>query len=316
MKVGVIGTGYWGKKHVDEYNQLGHEVIVSDLSKDNLDFCKLNFGAKPVTDYHEILNDEEIKMISICTPNSTHFKLGKEALQAGKNVFLEKPIASSATEATELINLASEKKLVLQTGHLFRFNNAITKTKELIRAKELGRIYTINVSWTNIEPLFPDRDILFDLGVHPLDVLDYIFEQKPSGVYCTGEGFRQDNPEFAIINYHLGDSFGGKDVFVNIVLSWLTPIRSRRMIIVGAEKTAIVDCVLQKIELINNKSGVSEQIHITPNNTIRDELYYFLDKSEKKEPIDDSKPSGEVGKRIVNLIEVATKSLKSNYRAQ
>ena len=84
-------------------------ILVSDLSKDNLDFCKLNFGAKSVTDYHEILNDEEIKMVSICTPNSTHFKLGKEALQAGKNVFLEKPIASSTTEATELINLSSEK---------------------------------------------------------------------------------------------------------------------------------------------------------------------------------------------------------------
>jgi len=314
MIVGVIGTGYWGKKHVDEYSQLGHEVIVSDLSKENLDFCELNFGAKSVKDYHEILNDDEIRMISICTPNSTHYKFGTEAIKAGKNVLLEKPIAVSVNEATELINLASEKNLVLLTGHIFRFNNAITKIKELIRHKELGRIFTINVSWTNLEPLFPDRDILFDLGVHPLDILDYIFEQKPSGIYCTGEGFRQNNPEFAIINYHLSDSFGGKAVFVNVILSWLTPIRSRRITIVGGEKTAIVDCVLQKIELINNKSGVSEQIPIVPNNTIRDELQYFLDKSSKKEPIDDSKPSGIVGKRIVEQIELATSSLKSNYK--
>ena len=73
MKVGVIGAGYWGKKHVNEYHQLGHDVFVSDLSKDNLEFCKLNFGATPVNDYKEILSNNEIKTVSICTPNETHY---------------------------------------------------------------------------------------------------------------------------------------------------------------------------------------------------------------------------------------------------
>ncbi|SRR5579885_143790 len=312
MKVGVIGVGYWGKKHVDEYFQLGHDVAVSDLSDENLQFCKLNYNAKPVKDYHDILNDNEIKTISICTPNSTHHKIALESLNAGKNILLEKPLATNLKDADEIVKLANEKNLVLIVGHIFRFNNAIKKIKELIHNKNLGRIYTVNISWTNLEPIFPDRDILFDLGVHPIDILDNIFERMPKDIICTGEGFRQKNVEFAIINYHLVDSFGGKDVFVNIELSWLNPIRNRKMIIVGSEKTALVDCVLQKIQLINNHSGVLEDVIITPNNTIRDELNFFLDVSQNKRHITSPIPNGEVARRIVGIIEESHLFLTQN----
>jgi len=314
MKVGVIGTGYWGKKHVDEYNQLGHETIISDLVPQNLEYCKLNFGANPVSDYKEILNDDQIRLVSICTPNSTHFKYAKEALNAGKNVLLEK---------SELIFLAEKQDLTLLVGHVFRFNNAILKLKELIRNKKLGRIFTVDISWTNLEPIFSDRDILFDLGVHPIDILDIIFEQKPTGIYSCGEGFRQPNPEYAIINCHFEDSFGGKDVFVNIELSWLNPIRNRKIVVVGSEMTAVVDCVAQKIKLINNSSGVPEEISISPNNTIRDELQFFIDRSLKTKKESEIKPNGEVksnaiiepngevGKRVVEIIELARISLNN-----
>ncbi len=323
MKVGVIGTGYWGKKHVDEYNQLGHETIISDLVPQNLEYCKLNFGANPVSDYKEILNDDQIRLVSICTPNSTHFKYAKEALNAGKNVLLEKPISTNTKEASELIFLAEKQDLTLLVGHVFRFNNAILKLKELIRNKKLGRIFTVDISWTNLEPIFSDRDILFDLGVHPIDILDNIFEQKPTGVYSCGEGFRQPNPEYAIINCHFEDSFGGKDVFVNIELSWLNPIRNRKIVVVGSEMTAVVDCVAQKIKLINNSSGVPEEISISPNNTIRDELQFFIDRSLKTKKESEIKPNGEVksnaiiepngevGKRVVEIIELARISLNN-----
>lgn len=310
MKVGVIGVGYWGKKHVDEYSHLGHEIVVADLSDKNLEFCKLNYGATTVKDFHEILNDDEIKMISICTPNSTHYKICVEALKAGKNVLLEKPITTNSKDADELIRLAHSKNLILLIGHIYRYNNAIKKIKELMMNKQFGRIYTINLSWTNLEPIFLDRDILFDLGVHPLDILDLIFGKKPSNIHCIGEGFRHKNAEFAVINCNLEDSFGGKDIFVNIELSWLNPINNRRMIIVGSEKTALVDCVRQKIQLINNHSGISEDLQLSPNNTIRDELEYFLQRSLNSQPVDALEPNGMVGKRIVEIIESAERSLK------
>lgn len=312
MKVGVIGAGYWGKKHVDEYAQLGHEVYVSDLSKENLDFCKLNYKAIPVDDYKEILSNDEIKSVSICSPNNTHHKFTMDALNAGKHVLLEKPITTSIEDATEIIKTSIEKNLILLVGHIFRFNNSINTIKELIRKKYLGRIYTVDMSWTTLEPIFSDRDILFDLAVHPLDILDNIFDKKPSGIYCTGEGFRQKNSEFAIFNCHFEDSFGGKDVFANIVMSWLNPIRNRKMVIVGSEKTAIIECVKQTIEIIDNHSGVSENIQIIPNNTIRDELDYFLNRIQSKTDKIPSEPNGEVGKRIIESIFLATKSLEKN----
>ena len=154
MKVGIIGVGYWGKKHVDEYTKLGHEVIVSDLSNKNLDFCRLNYNSKAVSDYKEILSDKDIKFVSICTPNDTHHKFAIEAIKAGKNVLIEKPLASTSIDAEEIIEFAKKQKVILLVGHIFRFNNAINKIKDLINSKQLGTIYTVNLIWNNLEPIF------------------------------------------------------------------------------------------------------------------------------------------------------------------
>ena len=312
MKVGIIGVGYWGKKHVEEYSALGHEVFVSDLSENNLEFCRLNYKTQTTNDYRDILNDNKIKTVSICTPNSTHHQFAIEALNAGKNILLEKPIDISSKKSDEIIRLAEEKKLVVLIGHIFRFNNAITKTKEVIQSKTLGKIFNVNLLWNNLEPIFKDRDILFDLGVHPLDILDNIFNKTPKNIYCVGEGFRQNNPEFAIINYHIKNDFSDKDIFVNIELSWLNPIKNRKMIIIGSEKTAIIECVQQKIQIINNQSGVIESVNVNPNNTIRDELEYFLNLSHGKIKENPNAPHGKIGKKIIEIIEESNLSLNNN----
>jgi len=313
LKVGVIGAGYWGKKHVDEYSALGCEIFVSDLSENNLEFCRLNYNVKTTDNYFDILKNEEIKTVSICTPNSTHHKIAIEALEHGKNILLEKPIDISSKESDKIIKLAQEKNLVLLIGHIFRFNNAITKIKEIIQSKSLGKIFNVNLLWNNLEPIFKDRDILFDLGIHPLDILDNIFSKTPKNIYCIGEGFRQNNAEFAIINYHIENDLNEKDIFVNIELSWLNPIKNRKMIIIGSEKTAIIECVQQKIQLINNQSGVIESINISPNNTIRDELEYFLNLSYGKIKKNSNAPHGEIGKKIIKIIENAHISLNKRY---
>lgn len=310
MKVGVIGAGYWGKKHVDEYTKLGHQVLVSDLSDKNRDFCTLNYGTKSVLDYNEILRDKDIKFLSICTPNNTHHKFAMEAIKAGKNILIEKPLATNANDAKEIIEYAKKQKVILLVGHIFRFNNAINNIRKLVNSKQLGSIYTVNLFWDNLEPIFSDRDILFDLGVHPLDILDNIFNESPEGIRCFGGGFRQRNAEFAIINYHMKNILNNNDILVSIELSWLNPVRSRRLVIVGSEKTAIVECTLQKITLLENQSGVSTELDIIPNNTIRDELNAFLEfeQSVNKDVI---LPTGNIGLRIVKNIEFAQLSMKS-----
>ena len=188
----------------------------------------------------------------------------------------------------------------------------IETIKQILKDGKLGKIFSVNFSWTNYEPVFSDRDILFDLGVHPIDILYNIFGQQPTDIFCVGKGFRQERPEFAIINYHINEPIFKNSIFINIELSWLNPIRERKMIIVGSEKTAVIECVMQRIHLINNVSLVKEDISILPNNTIRDELEYFLKRNDGKYSI----PTGEIGKDVVKVIEASSNSLQNKIITQ
>lgn len=305
MKIGVIGVGYWGKKHVEEYRNLGHEVLISDSIKENLDYCRTKFNALPTSNYTEILQDKEIQAVSVCTPNSTHHTIATEVLKAGKNLLIEKPIATHVKDADEIMNIAKSKNLVLMVGHIFRFNNAIEKVKKIVRDSDFGEVYTVNLKWNNLEPIFYDRDILFDLGVHPIDIVDNIFGGDVIDVFCTGSGFRQENYEYCIINYRLSNSFNQTPIIVSIEMSWLNPIKQRTLTIVGSKNTLFVDCLLQKIEIIENNSKKTTNIDVIANNTIRDELEFFTESIKQKKPINEPMPNGSVAKRILEIIEKA-----------
>ena len=226
MKVAVIGVGHWGIKHVDEYIQLGYNVTICDKSKENINNCKDRFDTVEAKNLEVILNDKEITCVSICTPNHTHCDVASKCLMAKKHVFLEKPIATNIDDAEKLIKLSEKNNVILQIGHVYRFNNSVKKAKELVNNYELGNIYSVNFSWTNFEPTFADIGIVLDLGIHPVDIIDNIFGGKYDNIKSRGWGLRQENTEFAIINYRLITS-ENQSIFVNIELSWLNPIRKR-----------------------------------------------------------------------------------------
>ena len=301
MKVAVIGVGHWGIKHVDEYIQLGYNVIICDKSKENINNCKDRFGTVEAKNLETILNDKEITCVSICTPNHTHYDVANKCLMSKKHVFLEKPIATNIDDAEKLIKLSEKNNVVLQIGHIYRFNNSVKKAKELVNNYELGNIYSVNFSWTNFEPPFADIGIVLDLGIHPVDIIDNIFGGKYDNIKSRGWGLRQKNTEFAIINYRLITS-ENQSIFINIELSWLNPIRKREMVVIGSKKTLQVDCVNQKIFLIDNISKNKKEISITPNNTIRDELEYFINSSEKNQSISSPYPNGSIAKHILEII--------------
>ena len=146
MKVAVIGVGYWGIKHVDEYIQLGYNVIICDKSKENINNCKDRFDTVEVKNLEAILNDKEITCVNICTPNHTHYDVASKCIMAKKHVFLEKPIATNIDDAEKLIKLSEKNNVILQIGHVYRFNNSVKKAKELVNNCELGNIYSVNFS--------------------------------------------------------------------------------------------------------------------------------------------------------------------------
>lgn len=301
MKIAVIGVGYWGKKHVEEYVNLGQNVTICDESEKNIFDCIEKFSELDTKQIGEILNDDEIEGVSICTPNETHFKIAKLCLKAKKHVFLEKPIATNLEDANELIKISEENNVVLQIGHLYRFNNSIMKTKKIINENTFGTVHSVYFSWTNFEPIFSDRGIILDLGIHPVDIIDYIFGGSIQNIKCRGWGIRQDRPEFATINYQLTTQ-KNELIFVNIELSWLNPIKKREMTILSNENTLNVQCVEQKISFINNKSKDQKEIEIKANNTIQDELSFFIDMCKNKKMILEPYPNSKIGKNILDII--------------
>ena len=154
-----------------------------------------------------------------------------------------------------------------------------------------------------------DRGIIIDLGIHPVDIIDYLFGGTHENIRCRGWGVRQNNPEFAVINYKL-ISRQTSPLFVNIELSWLNPVKKRELMILGDKKSLSVQCVSQKISLIDNVSKEITEISLTPNNTIRDELEFFINSCKNNEAISSPYPNGSVAKNILEIILDA--ELKNN----
>jgi predicted dehydrogenase len=230
-----------------------------------------------------------------------HFKVCKEALEAGKHVLLEKPLTLKYSEAVELVKLAKSKKLILAVGHIFRFNNAIRKAKEMVDSGEFGRIYLLKLTWTNLEPIWNNRDILFDLGAHPFDIVNFLFGKNPEEISCIGEVFRKPfGEEAAFVNGKIGH------ILINLEMSWVTPEKTRRLVIVGEKKTVFIDCLSQETKVFDLAAKTLTDAGVIPSNTIRLELEHFLQCIEKKEI---NFADGAIGAEMIRIIEIAKKSL-------
>jgi UDP-N-acetylglucosamine 3-dehydrogenase len=302
-KVAVIGAGYWGKKHVGEYLAIqGTEVVVADISADNRKACEEKFKVRTVPDYAQVLSDKSIIAVSICTPNETHYEICKEALEAGKHVLLEKPMTLVSGQARELADMAEKKRLVLSVGHIFRFNNAIVKARELVKSGELGEIYLAQLSWTNLEPIFEGRDILFDLAPHPFDIINNVLGASPDWVFSIGNTCRKkEGEEAAFVHGKVGKTL------VSIDVSWVTPKKVRRLSLIGSKKSIFVDCLSQQMEEYDCATKAFRNLEMIANNTIGDELSHFLScVASGQRSVSDAR----IGAEIVSTIEDCITSMR------
>ena len=308
--VAVIGAGYWGKKVSSEYLTLEREqerclLYVCDNLEDNLRYCNENFNiprSRLLDNHREVLDSDIIDAVHICTPNNTHYQLAKEALTAGKHVLLEKPMTLSSGQAFDLMNLAKKEELILQVGYIFRFNNALTEARKLIEERYFGDLYYLRLQWTTLTLPTPKRDIIFDLGPHPVDVVNFLLETWPSKVTCKARSFTRKNfPETAYALLELD-----KSVMANIELSWLQPGKERRADIIGSERSATIDCLNQEITIFQSHGSVNYNIDVQPNNTILTEVNNFIENISGKTK---SVNSGLVGPLNVLVLENLQKSI-------
>jgi predicted dehydrogenase len=240
IRIAVIGVGYWGPNLVRNLVESPQFDVVSvcDRRPQALEPIARRYPGIPLTErYEEVLRDGNVDAVAIATPVSSHHPLGMSALQAGKHVFVEKPLAVSSEEAIELTELAEAHGLVLMPGHTFLYSPSVTTIKSLIDSGDLGEIYFISSSRVNLGLHQPDVSVVWDLGPHDFSILRYWMNELPSQISALSRScIIDDLPDVAFIN--LGFPSGA---IANVELSWLAPSKLRRTAVVGSKKMVVYE---------------------------------------------------------------------------
>ena len=311
--IAVIGVGYWGKKVAFEYERLGKEsqevrlAGACDVLEQNLKYCKDNYGLLEATnEVEDILCDPEIDAVHVCTPSETHYKIAKSALEAGKHVLVEKPLTLNFDEARELVDLAHSRNLILSVGHIFRFDAALAKVKDLLMNGYFGELFWLKFQWTAFMPLMEGRDIITDLAPHPFDILNFITGQWPLRITCVAKSHRKGQAEEdAQIVAELRNN-----VTANMELSWLHPEKIRQVSIMGSERFVRVDCLSQTIQ--GFKGGIFYKIPVERSNTIKSELFHFVESirnANSSGPDRFNINNGGIGAKVVRLLEITRQAM-------
>lgn len=240
LRVAVAGLGYWGPNIVRAfYEQPAAEVVaVCDPRAQSRAAFAQRYPAIPSTDsFAELLADSSVDAIAIATPVSTHFELARAALEAGKHVFVEKPLAPSVRQAEYLIEQARASQLLIMPGHTFLYSPPVMTIKRLIDSGELGEIYFISMSRVNLGLHQPDASVVWDLGPHDFSILTYWLDELPTQVCAMSRAcILPETPDVAFINATFPSG-----AIVHVQLSWLAPSKLRRTAIVGSQKMVVYD---------------------------------------------------------------------------
>lgn len=260
LNVGVIGCGYWGPNLIRNFSNLKTSKVVacSDLSEDRLNHMKQLYPSlRTTTNFREIVTDPGIDAVVIATPVSSHYAIAAEALEAGKHVFVEKPLAQSVDEGKKLVELAKRKGRVLMVGHTFVYTAAVNKIKDLIWDGEIGDVYYLATSRVNLGIFQDDINVVWDLAPHDVSIMNYVLNARPLSVSAIGQSYIRPGIEdvaFLLLRYP-------QSTIANIHVSWLNPNKIRSTTVVGSKKMLVYDDVssLEKIRIYDK--GVTVTPH-------------------------------------------------------
>ena len=238
VRIGQVGLGAWGKNIVRNLDDLAHLRWICDQTEARRNEFARRFPAARITpDYDEMLADPELEAVVIATPVPTHYALAKQALEAGKHVFVEKPPAMRGEEMEELVALAEARERVLMPGHLLLYHPGLCRVKELVDSGELGEVACVYGNRQNLGVIRSNENALWSLGVHDLSVILWLLEEEPSEAVAHGMDYLQKGIEDVVFCFLRFPS--GKVAHMH--LSWLDPHKMRRMTVVGREKMVVFD---------------------------------------------------------------------------
>ncbi|MBZ0267348.1 Gfo/Idh/MocA family oxidoreductase [bacterium] len=327
IHLAVVGAGYWGPNLVRNAAAAPGAAlsVICDLDQDRLTAMGRRHPEAALTmDFDSVLADDAIDAIIVATPAASHHELGKRAMEAGKDVLIEKPLAMNVAECRDLVELADREKRVLMVGHTFIYNAAVRKIKELMDAGELGDLLYVYSSRVNLGRVRKDVNALWNVAPHDISIMNHVLGEEPVRVRATGRSFLQPGIEdvvFAVFEYPGG-------AVAHVHASWLDPSKVRRTTFVGSQKMVIYDDIESEGKVKIYDKGVrrtgpdgeygefqlrlhSGDIHIpkiTFTEPLAEEISHFVDcVRDRSVPRTD----GLAGLSVVAALEAAQKSIES-----
>jgi UDP-2-acetamido-3-amino-2,3-dideoxy-glucuronate N-acetyltransferase len=274
----VIGVGYWGKNLVRNFSNLGALHSICDADQGLLKQCQDEHKvAKAYSHYTEVLKDDLVKAVAIATPAVSHYEIAKAALLAGKDVFVEKPLALNIVEAQELIAIAQEHHRILMVDHILQFHPAIIKLKDLIDNGVLGKLQYIYSNRLNIGKLRNEENILWSFAPHDISVILNLVEEQPKQVHAFGEDYLQEKVYDTTMTML---TFSNK-LRAHIFVSWLHPYKEQKLVVVGDKNMAVFNDVEEDNKLILYPHKV-QWVHRVP---VASKAQFEVVPLEKKEPL-------------------------------
>jgi predicted dehydrogenase len=240
LNVAVIGYGYWGPNLVRNFSESDQTQVraVADQDAHRLALLRKRHPAVDITtDYRRLLERDDIDAVAIATPVAAHFPLALEALRADKHVFVEKPLTETSDQAMQLIAEASKRGLLLHVDHTFIYTGAVRKMRELVKGGELGDVFYYDSVRVNLGLFQQDVDVVWDLAVHDLSIMDYVFSSKPTAISASGmRHFAGNSTNIAYLTVFFEDDF-----IAHLHVNWLAPVKIRRTLVGGSRKMIVYD---------------------------------------------------------------------------
>ncbi|KAA1397722.1 Gfo/Idh/MocA family protein [Aeromicrobium ginsengisoli] len=324
LRVGVVGCGYWGSKHVRTLLSLEavSRVCVIDPSAERRSAVTRVY---PRVDEYSTLSDAlgQLDAVVIAVPPTLHAPLALEAIAHGVHVLVEKPLAPTVTECEAMVTAAEKQGVTLMVGHTFEYHSAVWELRSMVQRGDLGDLYYLDTARLNLGLYQRDVNVVFDLAPHDISILNYVLGSSPSMVECWGA--RNAHPRLEDVA-QLRLYYDDPGVFANVHVSWLNPKKIRQVTMVGSNKMVVFDDLKAEQRVKVHDKGVTAMSdgadltavpmsyrhgdivspYLEMNEPLRVEDEHFMDCVQTGlRPLTD----GESGLEVVRVLEAAQRAM-------
>lgn len=319
MKVALVGVGHWGQNLARNLSSLGALGALCELNPERLaQAARLYPGAYATCDYEAILQDPSWQAVALATPAARHYSMARAALLAGKDVFVEKPLALRVEEGEHLVRLAAERGRVLMVGHLMEHHGAIERLVALVRAGTLGRLEYLYSNRLNLGKVRREENALWSFAPHDIAVFLRLVGASPLKVIANGGAYLQPHIADVTVTHIL---FPG-EVRAHLFVSWLHPFKEQKLVVIGTRKMAVFDDVRPTGKLVLYDRNISliegeffsqkvlpEPVLYDETEPLRRECAHFLECIKtRRAPYTD----GESGVAVLRVLEASQRSLEQD----